>query len=432
MTDGPERTAGARRVWVVSELYYPELTSTGFFLTRIAEGLASDYEVHALCGQPTHSARGTRAPAREVRNGVQIVRAPGTTLDKDVLAGRILNMLTVTLAMFAHLCLQLRRGDGVLVVTTPPALPFVTRAACIFRGARCVLLVHDVYPESLIAAGLITSDGLPARVLSFLTGRMYMGMDRICALGRDMRELIRRKMRGASQPPVEILTNWAAEDVLEPMARETNPLLAELGLSDKFVLQYAGNMGPLHGVEDLVEAARRLAVAAPDVHFLFIGSGGKKRWLEEAVRKEPLSNVTVLAPRPRADQRLFLNACDLAITAFVPGMFGAGVPSRLYNILASAKPIVAAVDPQSELALVVKEERAGWIVEPGDVAGFVAAVLEARADPVRLAAMGGRGRAAAAERYSYEAVMRGYRALFASVFVQDTAAAPQMRAARDS
>jgi glycosyltransferase involved in cell wall biosynthesis len=247
-----------------------------------------------------------------------------------------------------------------------------------------------------------------------------------------MRALVLRKMQNSPQPPVDILTNWAAEDVFEPMPRETNPLLAELGLTDKFVLQYAGNMGPLHGIEDLLEAARRLSAVAPDVHFLFIGSGGKKRWLEEAVRKERLSNVTMLAPRPRTDQRLFLNACDVAITAFVPGMFGAGVPSRLYNILATGKPIVAAVDAQSELALVVKEEQAGWIVEPGDVAGFVAAVLEARGDRARLVAMGARARAAAAGRYSYAVVMRGYRDLFASVFASGRAAASEMTTAGDA
>lgn len=431
MTAAPER-AGARRVWVVSELYYPELTSTGYFLTRIAEGLAADYEVRALCGQPTHSARGTRAPARERRNKVEVVRAPGTTLDKDRPIGRLLNMATVSIAMFVHLCAHLRRGDAVLVVTTPPPLPFLTAAACALRGARAVLLVHDVYPETLVAAGMIAADGLPARALSWLTGRMYGRMTRICALGRDMRTLILGKMPRRRHPPVDILTNWAAEEVLTPMPRATNPLLAELGLTDRFVVQYAGNMGPLHAIEDLVEAARRLAGQAPDVHFLFIGSGGKRRWLEATVAREALPNVTVLAPRPRSDQQVFLNACDIAITAFVPGMFGAGVPSRLYNILASGKPIVAAVDPQSELALVVKEERVGWIARPGDVDGIVAAVLEARQDRERLAEMGARGRAAAAGRYSYASVMSGYRALFASLLAADRAAEPEWTTAGQS
>src|SRR3990170_3386089 len=120
MTDARERAAGTGRIWVVSELYFPELTSTGFFLTHIAEGLASHYEVHALCGQPTHAARGMRAPARELRNAVQVVRA----------------------------------------VPPPPVLPFLPRTACGLRRARCVLLVHAVYPENLLAAGLMARNGV--------------------------------------------------------------------------------------------------------------------------------------------------------------------------------------------------------------------------------------------------------------------------------
>ncbi|MEP6592240.1 MAG: hypothetical protein ABJC51_01040, partial [Acidobacteriota bacterium] len=100
-----------------------------------------------------------------------------------------------------------------------------------------------------------------------------------------------------------------------------------------------------------------------------------------------------------------------------------------YNILASGKPIVAAVDRESELSLVVHEEQAGWIVPPGDIDGIVKAVLEARSDPARLAAMGARGRAAAAGRYAYASVMRGYRDLFASVFAGRATAEAELRTA---
>src|SRR3546814_5046211 len=78
----PPSTA-RRRLWVVSELYYPEQTSTGYFLTEIAEGLAADFEVRAVCGQPTYSSAGIVAPQREVRNGVSIYRMRGTRFPKD-------------------------------------------------------------------------------------------------------------------------------------------------------------------------------------------------------------------------------------------------------------------------------------------------------------------------------------------------------------
>ena len=76
-------------MWVVSELYYPEETSTGYFLSRIAESLTDTYDVRAVCAQPTYSRRGTRAPWREHHAGVDIRRCRATTLNKDVLPFRL-------------------------------------------------------------------------------------------------------------------------------------------------------------------------------------------------------------------------------------------------------------------------------------------------------------------------------------------------------
>jgi colanic acid biosynthesis glycosyl transferase WcaI len=74
-----------QRVWIVSELFYPEETSTGYLLTKIAEGLAAEFEVLVLCGQPGYSGRGMRAPKRESYRGMTIYRSWSTTLDKNVL-----------------------------------------------------------------------------------------------------------------------------------------------------------------------------------------------------------------------------------------------------------------------------------------------------------------------------------------------------------
>src|SRR4030095_5798188 len=89
-----------QRLWVVTELYYPEETSTGYYLTRIAEGLANDFDVKVICGQPTYSARGPVAREQEVHKGVEIFRAAGTTLDKNVIPFRLLNMITLGMSVF--------------------------------------------------------------------------------------------------------------------------------------------------------------------------------------------------------------------------------------------------------------------------------------------------------------------------------------------
>lgn len=385
-------------VWIISELYYPEETSTGYVATELAEGLADAHRVEVLCGQPTYSARGTRARWIEERNGVTIRRCAGCTFNKDHLPLRLLNMVTLSASMWFQMWRRIRRGDVVLVFTNPPVLPFLVAAVCKLRRTPSVLVIHDVYPEALTAAGLLSKDGTAAALVDRLNRWLYSSVDRVTVLGRDMRRLVLRKLGVADDPRVSIIPNWA--DPLSPQRREDNRLLSELGLAGKFVVLYAGNMGAVHDIEVLFETARRLSGTAPAIHFLFVGSGARKAWLEEAVRRAQLTNVTVTGNRPRQDQESFLNACDVTVFAFRPGMTGAGVPSRMYNIMAVGRPMIAAVDEQSEQARMIREEGIGWVTPVGGADQLVAAVLEASSNADRLLEMGRRARLAAQLRYT--------------------------------
>ena len=392
------------RVFVVSELYFPEETSTGYLLTKTAEGIAAEIPVTAICSQPTYSARGTRAPARERRNGVDIERCAGTTFDKNSLAGRALNAVTISLSLWWRVLMRIRRGDAVIVVTNPPFLPFGVLVACRLRGARCALLVHDVYPEVLVAAGLSRSSSVVARVARLATQWLYRHSDRVIVLGRDMETLAQRKLDGDGSKIV-VIPNWADAEEIVPTPKATNPLLGELALSGSFVVQYAGNMGRTHGLEALFAAAQRVR---GEVRWLFIGSGAKKAWLEKSIAREGMTTMTVLGNRPREDQPVFLAACDVAVISFVPGMAGVSVPSRMYNIMAAGKPIIAVADEESELARVVSEERIGWVIRPGDVDGLVALLDRIAGEPDLLREYGARARAVASTKYARPVAIERY------------------------
>jgi colanic acid biosynthesis glycosyl transferase WcaI len=402
-----------KRICVISELYYPEETSTGYLLTRIAEGLAQHFPVHVLCSQPTYAVRGVRAPFREQHNGVHIQRCWATTLNKDNVLFRLINLVTISLSIFVSAVFQIDHRDCVLVVTNPPLLPFVVAIACWLRGAKCLLCIHDVYPEALTASGMVRPEAMLTRLLGWLTQRLYHSMEYIIVLGRDMQRLVTQKL-GQAQAQIVLIPNWADLDEVAPDQRTHNALLSELGLCNKFVIQYAGNMGRTHDLESVLESACRLS-DKPDIHFLFIGWGAKKHWLEETVQAEGLRNVTILANRPRADSANFLNACDVAIITFVPGMSGVSVPSRMYNIMAAGKPIIAVADSDSELALTVQEEGVGWIVPPAQPDRLVATILEAWASPDLRVKIGLRARQVVEDKYSLQYVIAAYRTLIHSL-----------------
>jgi glycosyltransferase involved in cell wall biosynthesis len=396
-----------KTLWVVTELYYPEETSTGYYLTRIAEGLTDEYDVKVLCGQPNYSARGVRAAKREIHKNVEIFRSFGTTFDKNVIAFRLINMLTLSFSIFWNALFRFEKGNQVLVVTTPPSLPFITAIAALFRGAGYTLLIHDNYPEILIAVEKTRADSVFVKTLNFFNRWLYKYASRIIVVGRDMEKLIGRKTEGLDIP-IKTIPNWAELETVEPRERETNSLLRELNLSDKFVFLYAGNMGYPNDLESIVRCAEALENDLP-VHFIFLGSGVKRNWLEKEIKEKSLTNVTILSPRPRSEQTEFLNACDVALVSLVKKMWGVSMPSRTYNILAAGKPILALTEESSELAQVVAEDKVGWIVPPNDSDRLLKTIREIYSRKSVLHEMSARARRSALEKYSLETALEKYK-----------------------
>lgn len=394
-------------LWVVSELYYPEETSTGYYMTRTAEGLTDCFTVKALCGQPNYSSRGTRAPKHEIRRNVEIFRAAGTTLNKNVIAFRLINMVTLSISIFFKAIFRFKAGDQVLVVTTPPSLPFVVAVAALIRGASYTLVIHDNYPEILFAVGKLSRRSMIATVLNFCNRWLYKHARKLIAVGRDMERLLLNKSEGLDIP-VAVIQNWAELESVHPEPRDSNQLLEELGVADKFVFLYAGNMGHPNDVETIIETARRLK-DRPEFHFLFLGTGVKEKWIRSAVEDHGLKNVEILSPKPRSEQVIFLNACDVALVSLVDNMLGVSMPSRTYNILAAGKPMLALTDPASELATVIDEDRVGWHIRPGKADEMTQTILDLYAARNELSSYGERARKSALEKYSLDAALAKYR-----------------------
>lgn len=399
-----------RTIWVASELYHPELTSTGFFVTGIAEKLAERRRVEVLCGQPTYSMRGTRHPRNEVRNGVRIWRAWSTTFDKDRLAGRALNTLTLTTSIFLHALHMMRSGDQLLVVTNPPVLPFAMVLAAKIRGIESVVLIHDLYPDVLVATGMARSDSLLVRSSSRLARWLYERADRIVVLGRDARELVVRRFPEASGR-ISVIPNWSDTSRIRPAPEKAGSIRKRMGLEDKFVVQHLGNMGRTHGIESMAEAAELLR-QHPNIHFMVVGSGFKRERLAKRVADRGLANVSIVPPCPDGELESYLNACDIALISFRSGMAGVSVPSRMYNVMAAGRPILAVADAESELALVVSEEVIGIVVPPEDSRALAAAILAAAGNPSQLTEFGRRARKVAEDKYSADAVLSRYVTLF--------------------
>lgn len=412
MNEARTETSPPVTIWVVSELYYPEETSTGYYMTGIAEGLAAHCHVRVLCAQPTYSARGLQAPRREVHNRVDVLRAWSTTWSNHRWPGRLVNMITLAASMFVQTLARVRRKDRVLVVTAPPILPFVTALACFLRRARCWVWVLDTYPEVLIAAGLCRPKSLLARTLDTANRYLYRFCEGVVVLGRCMESKAHARLRSRDAAKVRVIRTWADIDTVPQLPRAESEFLRELGLDQKFVVQFAGNISRVNDIETLVEAAALLQ-SDPRIHFLIVGRGGRRVWLQQQIEKRRLANMTLVEWLPRSEAAKLHQAADVVLIPLIRGMAGAAVPSRLYNSLAAGRPIIAATEAFSELARIVEEERAGWVVDPGDPARLATAVRESSQDRSRLERMGERARRAAEVRFSPDTIIQEWVDLLA-------------------
>lgn len=392
------QTAPSKRLWIVSEVFYPEETSTGYYLTAIAEGLADKFDVKVLCAQPNYAARGVIAPKHEFHSGTEIFRAASSRLDKNVIVFRIVNMLTLGLSILSNGLRRFRRGDNVLVVTTPPNLPFVAAIAALTRGAGYTLLIHDSYPEILVAVGKLRRNSIAVRSIDHLNRWLFKHARKIIVVGRDMRELTEHKAAGLDVS-LSVIPNWAELETVDPRHRAENGLIRKLGIEDKLIILHAGNIGHPTDVGTVADCLQELS-DDERFHFVFIGAGVKKKFLEKAKNERGLRNLTLLESRPRNEQSEFLNACDIGLVSLVSNMRGAAMPSKTYNIMAAGKPILALTDPSSELAMVIDEEQIGWHIQPGNADRLSEVLNEIYENRARLEEMGKRSRAAAEAKYS--------------------------------
>lgn len=352
-----------KKLWIITELYYPENNQTGYYMTKIGEGLTEVFDVKIICGQPNYAFRGTVAPKHEIHKDVEIFRVKGTTLDKNVLILRLINMLTHGFSVFYNALFKIKKGDEVLTVSAPPSLPFLSAFAAKIKNVPYSLIIQDKYPETIVAVKKAKEDSAMIKIFNRLNRWLYSNAKKIIVVGRDMAELVGEQMDG-DKNRIEYIPNWAALEEIEPQPKSENELLKKLGITDKFIFLYAGNMGHPQDVESIIESADNLK-DHDKIRFLFIGNGVKRKWIENEIKEKKLENVILLDPQPRENQTSFLNACDVGFVSLVNKMFGVAMPSRTYNFLAAGKPVLALTEKDSEVERIVLENRVGWTVQTG-------------------------------------------------------------------
>ena len=391
------------RICFFNRSYHPDQGATGQLLTDLAEDLARDgrHEVWVVAGPPLLRSAPlgpAAAPAsrrrfpfgREERNGVRILRAWGTALGPARFAARAANYLS----FFGSSCLAglaVPRPDVVVALTDPPIIGLAALACARRTGARFVYLCQDVFPEVARLLGDFRSERVD-RLLERVTRLLIARADRVVAVGETMRE---RLVAGKDADPgrITVIHNWADCSAIVPGPKR-NPWSLAHGLAEPFVVMHSGNIGLSQDLDVLIDAAARLS-AYPDIVVAIVGDGVKRAALEARVSQRRLANVRFLPYQPRERLAESFASADLFVVSLARGLAGYIVPSKLYGILASGRPYVAAVEEASEVAAITRRYQSGLLAEPGDAESLARQILTLHGDRARGRELGANARRAA-------------------------------------
>jgi colanic acid biosynthesis glycosyl transferase WcaI len=275
------------------------------------------------------------------------------------------------------------------------------------RGAPFVFNIQDVFPDVAVELGVITNPSL-IRVATALERFIYLRSGAVTVLSDDLRENVAAKLHGHRPDRVRVIPNFVDTERIKPAPRE-NRYRAEFGLTGKTVVMYAGNVGFSQSLDLVLEAAAALS-HDPDLVFVINGGGSARADLERKASLAPNVRFVDMQPKDRLPE--VLAAADIHVVPLRRGLARSSVPSKMYSILAAGRPIVASVDPGTEVAAVVERASAGIAVAPDDPEAFTKAIARLVAEPDEIERMGRAGRAFVERWASPAAVAAQYEELF--------------------
>lgn len=349
-----------KKIWISSEYFYPDLNfSTGYFLTGIAKKLTSYFEVNVVSELKSSD---SFFPKEILYDDISIKRFSGLTRDKNNLFKRVLNFSFISIKFFFHFLTKVSKNDTLLVVTNPATMIFISSLIKKIKGCKVAIIVHDVFPENLHALGLLDNSTVTYKMLLRVFNWAYKNSDIIMVCGRDMKELFQSKIPGY-KGEILFIPNWGDGSSIKPNLELKRDTLKELNIKNKFVFQFAGNLGRAQGLETLLKAIS--GYKNEEVHFLFFGNGLYVDLLKTKSQKS--KNLTYGGFFDRKEANRFVNGCDVAIVSLSQNMKGLGVPSKTYDILAAGKPILYIGEKESEIGKIVLQYKIGYLCLENDI-----------------------------------------------------------------
>lgn len=330
------------------------------------------------------------------------------TLTKNKYISKLSTMISYSFLVIIH-SLFSKKVHKNIFLTQPPLFFLWGFVLLLLKHEKYICVMMDIYPDVAIKGGMIHEEGFIAKVMRLITNFALKHAESVIVIGRCMKKKIEKI--GIPSSKIEIVTNWVDENEMNPIPHPLNSFRQKNGLTDKFVIMYSGNMGLGHYFDNILEVAKRLK-GKKDIIFLFIGGGLRLNEIKEYKKKIHLNNIKLMPYQSTEIINQSLASADIHFISLREGFEGLIVPSKLYGILAVARPIIFQGSQDSEIALLINEHKVGFAVKLGETNMLESHMLELKDNPELRKSMGEKSRYILEKYYDKESRLNLYKNIF--------------------
>ena len=405
------------RLVVLCPHFAPDMAPTGVVMTRIVHELAAlGHELHVVTALPWYREHaietgwGGRLWRVEKTAWGSITRVhpfPGKT-KRNLLRrafGFVLFSAVVGLRSLVAGGLP-RRVDGVLAMSPPLTLGLTGWFTKLFRSGMLVFNIQDIFPDAAAQTGAITNKQI-LRAARWFERLSYERSDAVVLLSEDLKQNVAAKLSTKFHDRLHVIPNFVDTSAIVPGDRMTS-YRRELGIDDRVIVMYAGNVGFSQSLELVLAAARSMSHIA----FVINGDGAARKSLQDEVKATDIDNVYFADYQPIERLSEVLASGDIHVVPLKTGLASVSVPSKMYSILSAGRPVVAAIDAGTEIPRTLAESGAGIAVAPDNEAEFISALQILISDGAKRVAMGALGRTWVEHHASAGAVAKRYEAIY--------------------
>lgn len=343
------------KIAIITQYFYPSYAATAQLMTDLATGLSQKgYHVDIFTGSQANHTKPALSNLLTVQRAFSPIASSTSILSKGI------SSIFFLLGGLKYLLFSLPHTTTLLIASNPPYAGLLGTIFKIICGGKYYFLLQDIFPESAVMSGILQKNSFSFIFFSKLNYLTYKFADKIVVLSTSMQCFLENKYPELKHK-IKVIENWALENIIG-CDKQENDFAKQHNFDKNFTVLYSGNLGRLHDIETITEAAKILKDSP--IQFVFIGAGAKTKLVEKAIQTDGLKNIILLPYQSREVLPLSLTACDISLVSLIPGAESIVAPSKLYGMLAAGRGIIAISATNSYIDKLLTNSNCGINIPP--------------------------------------------------------------------